>query len=93
MRLGIKNDGIRFQFPEVLVVCGTAAAGAYDLSTLGITLITLGVASAIMRFAVTAAEKEKLAEVKQGEAERLRNATDSLASAFSGFGKSRSDDD
>lgn len=81
------NTGIRFQFSEVLVVCGTAAVGAWELQTLGITMITLGILSSIMRFAVDAGEKAKFAEVKQGEAQRLRDATSSLAEAFSGFGK------
>ncbi len=86
------NSGIRFQFPEVLVVCGTAAIGAWELQTLGITMITLGVLSSIMRFAVDAGEKAKIAEAKQGEAQRLRDATSSLADAFSGFGRSGSDE-
>ena len=81
------NSGIRFQFSEVLVVCGTAAIGAWELQTLGMTMISLGILSSIMRFAVEAGEKAKFAEAKQGEAQRLREATSSLAEAFSGFGK------
>ena len=87
MRLNNSTPGIRLQIQEALVVCGTITHGLLDNQALGITLITLGVLGAVCRLAFEMAEKQKFAEAKQEESQKLRDATSALSEAFSGFGK------
>ena len=86
MRLNNTSSGIRLQIQEILVICGSITHGMWENHSLGITLISLGVLGAICRTAFEMAEKQKFAEVKQKESEKLKDATSALSEAFAGFG-------
>lgn len=80
------NVGIRFQLQELMVTLGVLSYGHWDLTGLGVTLMSLGIFGAICRSGFELAEKQKVAEAKQVESEKLKNATSALADAFGGFG-------
>ena len=85
MRLQSSNPGVKFQIQEVMVVMGVVSHGMWS-PTMGIVLVTLGILGAISRTALEIAEKNKIAEVKEQESEKIKNATSALADAFNGFG-------
>jgi hypothetical protein len=90
MRLGNNlSMNIKFQLQEILVISGVVSHGLWESQGLGITLITLGILGAIFRAGFEVSEKKEIAEAKQEETEKIRNATSALSEAFSGLGSSR----
>ncbi|MDB4337404.1 hypothetical protein OAA09_00135 [bacterium] len=93
MRLNKSSSGIVFQVQEVLVICGTMSYSLWGNSGFGITLVSLGIIGAVCRTAFNIAEKQKFAEAKQVESEKIKDATSALSEAFSGFGRNSAKDD
>jgi len=87
MRLNSNSPGIKIQIQELMVVCGALCHSVWESPGFGWMLVSLGVFGAIFRAGFELAEKNKIAEAKQVESEKIKSATSALADAFGGFGK------
>lgn len=75
-------DGIKFQFQETLLVSGIVLYGFCDKITMGTILIVLSMLGAFMRAGFEMAEKTKIAEKKEEEMSKIKDATSAILDGF-----------
>ena len=77
-----KIDSIKFQFQETLLVSGVVLYGFCDKTTMGTVLVVLAIFGAFMRTGFEIAEKSKVAEKKEEEMSKIKDATSAILDGF-----------
>ena len=77
-----QSNGVKFQFAEVMLISGSTLYGFCGQAALGITLISLSIVAAFFRWGFDMAEKTKIAEKKDEEMSKIKDATSAILDGF-----------